>query len=144
MKNLGLLLIVGLIAMGCSKDQKVVKQLSEGEWKVTAITVDGVAQPDSTFSDYVYTFEKCKLKKEGTCDGKYTYEDPDKGTQTQNFNYAISDKGEKISITTEIDLFGVVESETITADIIENSSDKFIWSYTDEDGTTTETTIEKI
>ena len=143
MKKLGLILVIGLFAMGCSKDQKVVKNLASGDWEITAMTVDGEAVPEEDLPDYVYTFEECKVKKED-CDGHYTYEDPDKGTQTQDFTYSISEKGTKITITMEVDLFGIVSSETVEADIIENSDNKFIWSATDEDGVVTETTIEKV
>lgn len=144
MRKLGLILVIGLFAMGCSKDQKVVKNLASGDWEITAISVDGESIPDSLLPDFVYTFEECKVKK-GDCDGSYTYEDPDKGQQTQNFSYSISEKGTMITITTEIDILGIVSSETVTADIVENSDSKFIWSSTDdEDGTVTETTIEKV
>lgn len=138
MKRIGLLLVVGLIAMGCSKDQKIVKKLADGKWKVTAMTIDGESQPDSTFENETYEFEKCKVSKED-CNGTYTYEDPDKGTQTSSFTYSISEKGTKMTVNMEI--FGF--STSTTSDIIEHTDSKFVWSNT-TDGTTVETTIEKI
>ncbi|MEZ4722009.1 MAG: hypothetical protein R2813_09060 [Flavobacteriales bacterium] len=63
--------LVALITASCSKDQKVVKQLSSGTWKVTAMTYNGESVPDSAYSKDRYTFEKCKVKK-GDCDGVNT------------------------------------------------------------------------
>lgn len=139
MKKLGLILVVGLIAMGCSKDQQVVKRLAAGDWKITDVSVNGVSEDPSEYDSFVYTFEKCKVSKED-CEGEYKYNDPDKGEQTQSFTYSISEKGTKITV--KVNFFGIASS--VTSDIIENSKDKFIWSTTDEDGDVTETTIEKI
>lgn len=142
MKNLflflGLTAILGFTSC-TSEDQKVVKQLADGEWEVTRIVVNGVAQPDSAFAGAKYTFEECKVKNEA-CSGKYTYNDPTKGATTSNFTYSVSDDGNTFSITQEVLSIGV----TIDADIVEASDNRFTWSYTDDFGDETETTIEKI
>jgi hypothetical protein len=127
-----------LIIAACSKDQKVVKQLADGQWKVTDLSYDGVSEPDSVYANDIYEFEKCKVKNED-CGGTWTTIDPLKGEVVTPFTYSISDKGETITIN--IDLFGI--PSTSVADIIESSDDKFVWSTT-EDGTVIETTIEKI
>ena len=127
-----------LIIAACSKDQKVVRQLADGEWKVTDLSYDGISQPDSLFADDVYEFEKCKVKNKD-CGGTWTTSDPLKAEIASPVTYSISDKGETITIN--IDLFGI--PSTTVADIVESSDDKFVWSTT-EDGTLIETTIEKI
>ena len=142
MKKLVLVLLVGFLAMGCSKDQKVVKNLAGGEWKITAQSVDGVSEPDSNFEGSSYMFEKCKVKK-GDCPGTYTYIDEDKGSTTAAFTYSIFEDGTKITVNIEFALLGTIITSSSTGNIIENSSSKFIWSST-EDGEVTETTIEKI
>lgn len=129
--------LVALITASCSKDQKVVKQLSSGTWKVTAMTYNGESVPDSAYSKDRYTFEKCKVKK-GDCDGEYTTYDPSKGEVVTPFTYSISDGGEKIMIS--MTFFGVPVNST--GDILEHSKDKFVWSSKDEYGDVTETTIE--
>lgn len=127
-----------LIIVACSKDQKVVKQLADGKWKVTDLSYDGVSQPDSLYANDIYEFEKCKVKNED-CGGTWTTVDPLKGEVVTPFTYSISDKGETITITIEV--LGI--SSTTAADIIESSDDKFVWSTT-EDDTLIETTIEKL
>ncbi|GEM_PF-407201 len=126
------------VIAACSKDQKVVKQLADGKWKVTDLSYDGISQPDSTYADDVYEFETCKVKNED-CGGTWTTIDPLKGEVVTPFTYSISDKGETITIN--LDILGV--PSTTVADIVESSDDKFVWSTT-EDGTLVETTIEKI
>lgn len=127
-----------LIIVACSKDQKVVKQLADGKWKVTDLSYDGVSQPDSLYANDIYEFEKCKVKNED-CGGTWTTVDPLKGEVVTPFTYSISDKGETITITIEV--LGI--PSTTAADIIESSDDKFVWSTT-EDDTLIETTIEKL
>lgn len=120
--------LLGIVMfIACSKDQRTVNRL-EGTWKVTALSENGVAAPDSMYKNSTYTFEKCKVKK-GACPGTLT----DDGKSIP-FTYDISDKGEKMTIT----LFGISQ----TADIIENSKTKFRWKITDGSDVT-ETTIEK-
>lgn len=127
-----------LIIVACSKDQKVVKQLADGKWKVTDLSYDGVSQPDSLYANDIYEFKKCKVKNED-CGGTWTTVDPLKGEVVTPFTYSISDKGETITITIEV--LGI--PSTTAADIIESSDDKFVWSTT-EDDTLIETTIEKL
>lgn len=137
-KLLSTIVAVVLIAFACSKDQKVVRQL-DGEWKMTALSRNGVAEDASSYENTTYTFKKCKVSK-GDCEGSTTTNDPSKGDVTFPFTYSISEKGTKITINLEV--FGFVESET--GDIIEHSKSKFVWSVTDEDGDVTESTLEKI
>ncbi len=129
MKKAKLLLLaaVALTITFCSKNQRVVNQL-DGTWKVTSEVENGVAQPDSTYKDVVYKFEKCKVKK-GDCNGTLT----EKG-KSITFTYKITEKGKKIIITT----FGVAT----TSDIVEHSKKKFKWKTVDGNDVT-ETTIEK-
>jgi len=131
--------IVILAIVGCSKDQKVVKQLADGRWEVTDLTYDGVSAPDSAYANDIYEFEKCKVKNED-CAGTWTTIDPAKGEVVTPFTYSISDKGETITIN--LDLFGI--PATTVADIIESSDDRFAWSSEDDDGVVVETTIEKL
>lgn len=124
---LALVLITAAVFFACSKDQKVVNDL-EGNWKVTAETVNGVATPDSVYANTQYKFEKCKVKK-GACPGTITED----GKAT-SFTYDISEKGTKFTLS----VFGI----SSTNDILEHSSSKFKWSS--NDGTdVTVTTIEK-
>ena len=127
------------LASCTSEDQKVVNTLSEGEWEVTRVTVNGVAQNDSTFADDKYVFEKCTVSS-SNCDGTYTYNDPTKGLTESSFTYSISDEGETITLNQEI--FGL--PITTTGNIVESSDSRFVWSVTDDFGDVTETTIEKI
>ena len=129
-KIFALLALVSVVLWSCSKDQKVVKEL-EGDWKVSAQTVNGVAVPDSEFVGITYTFTKCKVKK-GDCDGTLSVPDPTKGTFTQSFTYNIQEKGEKININYAI--LGL-PATTITGTIEEHSDSKFVYSYTETGGT---------
>ena len=83
-----------LFVTRCSKDQKVVKQL-DGDWKTTAMTIDGDPVDAEMYENQGYTFEKCKVRK-GDCDGSKSYNDPSKGEISMSFTYSISEKGEKI------------------------------------------------
>jgi len=132
------LLVIVAIAIACSKDQKVVRQL-DGEWEVTAISTNGVADDISSFENTTYVFEKCKVSK-GDCDGSMKTIDPTKGEVTFPFTYSISEKGTVITIN--LDVFGF--TDTSTGDILEHSKSKFIWSVTDENNDVTEATIEKL
>ncbi len=131
----GLLMIA--LAYACSKDQKVVRQLS-GTWKVSDYTIDGKQQDKSSFSGQTYEFEKCKVKKE-MCSGRVNVPDSTKGTITFEFKYRIREKGNKIDI--QINFFGLV-SETQTGDIKEHSKKKFRYSYK-SDNEEHEITMEK-
>ena len=128
-----------LAVVGCSKDQKVVKQLADGRWEVTDLKYDRVSAPDSLYVNDIYEFEKCKVKNED-CAGTWTTIDPAKGEVVTPFTYSISDKGETITIN--LDLLGI--PATTVADIIESSDDRFVWSSEDQDGVVVETTIEKL
>lgn len=54
---------------GCDKDKKVSKRLSGEEWKVTELTLDGIAQTDLP----VLKFEECDIYNE-LCIGEWTNE----------------------------------------------------------------------
>jgi hypothetical protein len=127
MKHIKLFFISIIIAVSCSKDQRVVNQL-EGDWKVVSQIEDGVAQPDSTYKNTTYTFQKCKVKK-GDCGGSVSEDG-----KAIPFTYRISEKGEKITFT----LFGISETGTIR----EHSKTRFVW-VTDDGKHVDETTIEK-
>ena len=100
-------LLIGVFALtSCNKNQAVVKDL-EGTWNVTEETYDGVPADPEMYEGTTYTFEKCKVKKED-CPGTISYVDPLKGTQTTDFTYSITDKGEKITFM--INYFGIVET----------------------------------
>lgn len=131
-------IVIGIIAVACSKNQKVVRQL-DGEWKVTEVKYNGVVDNSYDYSNDKYVFEKCRVKKEA-CPGTYKTVDPSKGETSFGFTYTISEKGTKITIN--LSFFGLTESST--GDIIEHSKKKFIWSVKDEDGDVTQTTLEKI
>lgn len=130
-------ILMAAVVVACSKDQKVVKDL-EGTWTITAMAVDGVAAPDSTFSGQTFTFETCKVKKEA-CPGSWTYTDPTKGAVTTAFTYTITEDGTKFNMTLEL-IPGV--SETITSTIDSHSDTEFVYSTTD-DGVVTKTTLTK-
>lgn len=120
------------VISACSKDQKVVKEL-EGTWTVTATTVDGVAQPDSTFSGTTYTFNKCKVKKEN-CNGTLEADLGIFGSLSFGFQYNIADKGETFNM--------IVLGETTSSTIVEHSDSKFVFSTSDTSGVI-ETTLTK-
>jgi hypothetical protein len=124
------LLFISLISLilyiSCSKDQKVVRQLA-GDWKVTNYTIDGAAQDKSAWDGQVYSFNKCKVKKEW-CTGTVTVPDSTKGTITMEFKYKIREKGKKFDL--QVNFLGIV-SDTQTSDIKEHSKSKFVYSYTD-------------
>jgi hypothetical protein len=134
---LAIVAVFSIAVYSCSKDQKVVKQL-EGDWKVSARTVNGVAEPAASYASTVYTFTTCKVKK-GDCDGTLTEADSTKGTVSTPFKYSISDKGEKIKIS--LSFFGITTS--ITGDIKEHSSTKFVYTYKDDNETFEETLVKK-
>jgi major membrane immunogen (membrane-anchored lipoprotein) len=129
MRTLKLLLLpmALLLLVACNKDQKVVNQL-EGKWKVTGSSENGVAMPDSTFSNSYYEFEKCKIK-DGACPGTYTEDG-----KALAFTYDIKDDGKKMVVT----ILGIADE----SEILENSKTKFKWRSTDGPDVT-ETTIEK-
>jgi hypothetical protein len=129
---LATVLICISILIGCSKDQKVVKQL-DGKWKVTGMTVNGADQPASAYDNVEYQFNSCKLKK-GDCDGTVT-----EASFMLPFTYNISDKGTKM--TMKFNFLGTNFTETM--DIKEHSKSKFVMSQ-EENGKTTVTTMEKI
>lgn len=132
------LFLVASLASCTSEDQKVVNTLSEGVWDVTSVKENGSAQPDSTFAGETYEFDECKVKN-GACNGTYTYNDPTKGPTESSFTYSISDEGETITINQSV--LGISVSQV--GDIVESTDSRFTWSYTDEFGDVTETTIEK-
>ncbi|HAS36289.1 MAG TPA: hypothetical protein DCS15_07360 [Flavobacteriales bacterium] len=133
-KFLTAIALVGILGLAActSENQKIVDQL-EGTWKVTQVTVNGIPLDESTYENDQYTFESCSASADD-CTGSYRYEDPTKGTTTSSFSYSVEDDGTKLKMS----LFSG------TADIIESSDSRFIWSETDSFGDVTETTIEKV
>ena len=109
---LSALVMAAFLVTSCSKDQKSVNRL-EGDWKITYFSADGEAADKEDYEGTTYTFNKCKVKK-GDCDGSITAPDPDKGTITIPFTYNVSDKGEKMSITTDLFGFSSTTNYTIT------------------------------
>jgi hypothetical protein len=136
-KIFALLALVAVTVWSCSKDQKVVKDL-EGDWNLTAETVDGVATPDSELVGTTYSFTKCKVKK-GDCDGSLSSPDPSKGTFTLPFTYNIQDDGETININYS---FGGLTT-TNKGTIVEQTDDKFVYSYTEDSEKIVETLTKK-
>ncbi|MBA3899722.1 MAG: lipocalin family protein [Bacteroidetes bacterium] len=130
MKKLLLLIALPVIALvsGCSKDQKVVRQL-DGEWKITALSEDGKPADKEDYEGVTYKFEKCKVSK-GDCNGSMKTNDPSKGEITFPFTYNISDKGTKIMI--KYSFMGMAASTT-NGDIIEHSKSKFVYSFEEEE-----------
>lgn len=120
-------LLVAILVAGCSKDQKVVRQL-EGEWKITGMTNDGAPADKEDYENTTYTFEKCKVSK-GDCNGVMKYNDPSKGNMELSFLYNISEKGEKIAI--KVNYFGL--TQTTDGTIIEHSKTKFVYEFDQED-----------
>ena len=129
-KILTLLALLSVVVWSCSKDQKVVKQL-EGDWTVTNMTRNGPAVAASEYSGMKYTFENCKVKK-GDCDGTLSVPDSTKGTYSQAFTYNIQDKGEIINI--KFSILGLTAT-AVVGTIEEHSDSKFVYSYTESQGT---------
>ena len=129
-KILTLLALLSVVVWSCSKDQKVVKQL-EGDWTVTNMTRNGTAVAASEYSGMKYTFENCKVKK-GDCDGTLSVPDSTKGTYSQAFTYNIQDKGEIINI--KFSILGLTAT-AVVGTIEEHSDSKFVYSYTESQGT---------
>lgn len=118
-----------IVLIACSKNQRVVRQL-EGDWKVTAYTLDGIAQSMSDIGNIKYKFEKCRVRKED-CNGVMSVYDEDKGGDIGiSFDYNIEDKGDKINI--KFNLFGIIE--TREGKIKEHSKSEFVYEY-NESGT---------
>jgi hypothetical protein len=129
MKKLTLVLfsLAVLLIYSCSKDQKAVNNL-EGDWKVTSVTIDGVADT-ADYSMDKYTFEKCKLSK-GDCPGTYTTVDPTKGEVASSFTYSFEDDGETLIMN--IDFLGT--PITTTGKVIDHTDSKFSWSENGDQG----------
>jgi hypothetical protein len=125
MKKVSYLMLALMLAffISCNKDQKVVKEL-DGTWTVTSATTNG--QPDPSFNGAKYSFTKCKVKKE-ECDGTIMA-----SGFTIPFKYKVTDKGTKITITT--DFLG--QKDTQNATITEHSKSKMVFTSTDNNETT--------
>jgi hypothetical protein len=141
-KIITILALAVILVSACSKDQKVVKQL-DGEWKTTAVKVNGVSVDMSAYGDVRYKFTKCKVSK-GDCDGTLISQDPTKGSIETSFTYNIENDGKTINI--KYSFLGFTTS--IKGDIIEQTKTTFIYEYTntetiDEYDSTTGTWIEK-
>jgi hypothetical protein len=109
---LSALVMAAFLVTSCSKDQKSANRL-EGDWKVTYMSADGEAADKEDYEGTTYTFKKCKVKK-GDCEGSISYNDPDKGNVSMPFVYNVSDKGEKLKITTTFMGFSTTTNYTIT------------------------------
>ena len=141
------------IFAACSKDQKYVKWLGEGSWKVTSVTLNGEElELGGTFTEHTQTYEECKVK-DGDCNGSESFVielDDGAGTVTggKTFTYRVHDKGTKLTLTTLTTTYAGVtyncETDCIfTFDIIEITKDKHVLSHTDENGDVWLRTIER-
>ena len=130
MKNLVYLSLAALLIVACSKDQKAVNNL-EGSWVRTGLSYDGVTIVDTTGT--TYSFEKCKVKK-ADCPGTMTSDG-----KSFPFTYNFADKGETFTITLEV--LGIPAANT--GSVIEQSSSKFVFNYTDTGGVLVQETLTK-
>lgn len=131
------IIAVTLVFYTCSKDQKVVKEL-KGDWTVSSITVNG-ASDTTDYSQDVYSFSKCKVKK-GPCDGSFQTNDPSKGLTTMTFTYSITGDGTLITINMNIPLLGIVSTVN---QIVEHSKETFVMSNSDGSDVTVTTLSKK-
>mgnify|MGYP006966881159 CR=1 FL=1 len=130
MKKLLYLSIATLFLIACSKDQKAVKNL-EGSWTRTAYKEAGVTIADTAVTTYKFT--SCKVKK-GDCLGELS-----SGGKTLPFTYNFTEKGEKFTMI--FSLLGVTGAQE--GDVVEQTSDEFIFNYTDDSGVLVEETLSK-
>lgn len=94
---------VALVAVACSKEQRVVNKL-EGTWKGTSAKASILGfEIDFPLGDFniLYTFNPCKVK-DGACSGTYQLD-----TYTDNFSYTIGGKGTTIDW---VDSSGTIQS----------------------------------
>lgn len=152
-KILSLIFATGLIFSGCSKDQKYVKWLGEGSWKVTSVTLNGdEVDVGGTFTEHTQTYEECKVK-DADCNGSESFviELADgAGTVAggKTFTYRVHDDGTILTLTTLTTTYdGVVyDCDTdcvFVFDIVEITKDKHVLSHTDANGDVWIRTIEK-
>jgi hypothetical protein len=124
----------------CSKDQQTVKCL-DGRWQVTAerVSENGgpfITTPTADLGDIKYEFTKCKQKKEGLCDGNISavfgmlsFEVP--------FGFKADDKGETLFIDEDKNEATTEDQRTATITTLEKND--FSFTYTETDGSDTET-----
>jgi hypothetical protein len=124
-----------LFFTACSKDQAAVRKL-DGKWQAVRETTTYNNEPSVTttgvdLGDIRYEFTKCKQKKEGLCDGKvvaalggFNFEVP--------FGYMVEDKGETLII--DEDNNTTTTNDQNRATIVELDKEKFIFAYTETDG----------
>jgi len=130
MKKLFYVSLAVLFLAACSKDQKAVNQL-EGTWTRTAYKEAGVTIIDTAITSYKFT--KCKLKK-SDCPAEII-----SGGKTMAFTYNFTEKGEKFTMT--FNFLGITGAQT--GDVVELTSDQFIFNYTDDLGIIVEETLSK-
>lgn len=139
MKKLLLLVTaIAFISNGCDKDQQVVRQLN-GTWKVTEMKVNGQAEDPKEFEGTEYSFEKCRLKKDGECEGGLTIMKIG-APEGSSFTYVISDDGKKITITSA----SAIGDDVETGDILDHSKKEFRFTLNDDRGNSREIALEKI
>ena len=99
MKKLLFIAFVGLLLVGCNKNQKAVKTL-DGKWKATSFVItDGSVSLDLLLFgvSFEMDFENCKLKNDETCDISLTVTDLD-GSEVENGKYKVTDDGERLEV----------------------------------------------
>lgn len=126
-----------IILSGCDKDQKSVRQLN-GEWQVNEMTVNGTAVPREEFEGTKYTFEKCRLKKDGECEGNMSIIKIGAPEATP-FKYNISEDGTKITIAQELP----TGKEGEVGEIMEQTRKEVRFKLKDDRGNVSELALNK-
>ena len=123
----------------CSKDQKAINTL-KGDWKLSAVSIDGVDQNIASEEGIVHEFGKCKIS-EGSCDG-VVKED---GETFLSFTILVHEDGTQytkvITIPEQNIVFeGMTDTITIPSTtyteegtIDELTNDRFITTHTNSD-----------
>ncbi|MBL4704321.1 MAG: hypothetical protein JKY54_07360 [Flavobacteriales bacterium] len=151
-KIIALSSIITLAFFSCSKDQKYVRWIGDGDWTRTSVTLNGVEMDlGGTLTEHTQTHDVCKVKK-GDCTGSnsYTLELTVGGTLTgsSTFTYKVHEKGTKITYTVLTSTTNGVTSDCTSGcvtefDIDEISKDKHILATTDANGDVWVRTMEK-
>lgn len=120
MKNLIFLVLLGLLAWGCSKDARINNKL-EGSWKMESI--NGQSLPNQFYSERTYEFENLKRKT-----GRVSIRTvPISGNPYSFFGtYELTDGGNLYIVAT--DDYGVALSLSYRVESIKN--DKIKWVVT--------------
>lgn len=97
MKRILMIAAIALIAVACSKDQKVVKRL-DGTWKANKFVVSNSdGSIDLIGSGFVtsatFTFSNCKLKDDEWCDANSEIIYALGGSQKDTYLFRVTEKG---------------------------------------------------